>query len=88
MIQQILGIVGIEIAMEKVFSVAGICTNFQHFRLGIENLENYSNDAHVEGLVSMKQFMDMEEAVMEENEGLIDQVGHLNIKENDNRLFF
>jgi hypothetical protein len=36
----------------------------------------------------MKQFMDMEEALMEENESLIDQVGLLNIEENDNRLIF
>jgi hypothetical protein len=50
--------------------------------LGIENLEmlisiykTWSNDARVEGLASMKQFMDMEKAFMEENESLIDQVG-------------
>jgi hypothetical protein len=36
----------------------------------------------------MKQFMDMEEAFMEENESLIDQVGLLNIEENDSRLIF
>jgi hypothetical protein len=40
--------------------------------LGINNLEmliniykNWSDDACVEGLASMKQFMDMEEALME-----------------------
>jgi hypothetical protein len=61
--------------------------------LGIKNLEinisiykNWQNDAHVEGLTSMKQFMDMEEALMEENEGFFDQVGLLDIEENDNRL--
>jgi hypothetical protein len=32
--------------------------------------------------------MDMEEALMEENEGLIDQVELLDIKENDNRFIF
>jgi hypothetical protein len=36
----------------------------------------------------MKQFMDMDEALMEENEGLIDQVELLDIKENDSRLIF
>jgi hypothetical protein len=36
----------------------------------------------------MKQFMDMEEAFMEENESLIDQVGLLDIEENDIRLIF
>jgi len=61
--------------------------------LGIKNLEmlisiykNWPDDAHVEDLASMKQFMDMDKALMEENEGLIDQVGHLDIKENGNRL--
>jgi hypothetical protein len=36
----------------------------------------------------MKQFMDMEEALMEENEGLIDQVELWDIKENNSRLIF
>jgi hypothetical protein len=36
--------------------------------------------------MSMKQFMDMEEALMEENESFFDQVGLLDIKENGNRL--
>jgi hypothetical protein len=61
--------------------------------LGIENIEilisiykTWSNDARVEGSTSMKQFMDMEEAFMEENESLIDQVGLLDIEENGNRL--
>jgi len=68
--------------MEKFFSVASICTNLHYFQLGIETLEmlintykNWPDDACVEGLASMKQFMDMEEALMEENESLIDQVG-------------
>ncbi len=73
--------------------MVGICTNLQHFRLGIENLEmltniykTWSNDACVEGLTSMKQFMDMEKAFMEENESLIDQVGLLDIEKNGNEL--
>ncbi len=86
-------IVGSQIEVEKVFSVASICTNLWCFWLGIKNLEmlisiykNWPDDAHVEDLASMKQFMDMDKALMEENEGLIDQVGHLDIKENGNRL--
>jgi hypothetical protein len=85
--------VGSHIEVERVFIVAGICTNLQHSRLGINNIEmliniykNWSNDVRVEGLASMKQFMDMEEAFMEENESLIDQLGLLNIEENGNRL--
>jgi len=34
----------------------------------------------------MKQFINMEEAFMEEKKGLIDQVGLMGIEENDNRL--
>ncbi len=34
----------------------------------------------------MEQFMDMEEALMEQNEGLIDQVGLLDIRENGTKL--
>ncbi len=34
----------------------------------------------------MKQFINMEETVMEENKGLIDQAGLLGIEENGNRL--
>jgi len=47
--------------------------------------KNWPNDAHVEGLASMEQFMDMK-ALIKQNEGLIDQVGLLDIEENDNRL--
>ncbi len=86
-------IVGSQIEVEKVFSVASICTNLQCFQLGIEKFEmpiniykNWLNDVHIKGLVSMKQFMNMEEALMEENKGLIDQLGFLDIKENGNKL--
>lgn len=81
------------IEVERVFNAVGICTSHRCYQLGIENIEmlisiykTWSNDARVEGLVSMKQLMDMEEAFMEENENLIDQVGLLDIKENGNRL--
>ncbi len=73
--------------------MSNICTNLQHSQLSIENLEmliniykNWLNDVHIEGLVSMKQFINMEETVMEENKGLIDQAGLLGIEENGNRL--
>jgi len=41
--QQILGIVGSQIEAKRVFSIAGICTNLQHFWLGIENLDMLIN---------------------------------------------
>jgi hypothetical protein len=34
----------------------------------------------------MKQFLEMKKALMEENDGIIDQVGFLDIEENGNRL--
>ncbi len=37
--RQILDIVGSQIEAERVFSIAGICTNLRHSRLGIDNLE-------------------------------------------------
>jgi hypothetical protein len=50
--------------------------------LDIENLEiliniykNWPDDACVGALASMGQFMQMEEALMEENEDLIEKVG-------------
>ncbi len=46
--------------------------------------KDWPNDVRVESLTSMGQFMDMEEALMEENEDLIDKVGLLEIKEIDN----
>jgi hypothetical protein len=48
--------------------------------------KTWSIDDCVEGLASMKQFMNMEEPFMEENDSLIDQVGLLDIEENGNRL--
>jgi hypothetical protein len=90
---QILRIVGSHIEIKRIFNVACICTNLRHFWSGIENFETliniyktWPNDAHVEGLASMKQFKDMEEAFMEENESWIDQVEFFDIKENGNRL--
>jgi len=37
-------------------------------------------------MASMKQFMYMEEAFMEENENVIEQIGLLELEESDNRL--
>lgn len=61
--------------------------------MGIENLEmlinickGWPDDVHVESLTSIGQFMDMEKALIEENEVLIDKVGVLEIKEIDDRF--
>jgi hypothetical protein len=35
-------------------------------------------------MTSMKQFMDMEEALMEENEDVIEQIGLLEMEESNN----
>jgi hypothetical protein len=61
-----------------------IYTNLQHSQLGIEDLEmlisiyeNWPNDAHE----SMKQFMEMKNDIMEENEELIDKTELLKLGE-------
>jgi hypothetical protein len=73
-VQQILGIVGFQIDVKRVFNIASICTNVQRFRLGIDNLEmlvnickNWPNDACVGGFPSMEKFMEMEEILMDLN---------------------
>ncbi len=85
-----MGIVGSHIEMKSFLNIESIFTNHRCFELGIENLEmlitiykDWSDENHVESLTSMGQFMDMEEALMEENEDLIDKVGLLEIKEID-----
>jgi hypothetical protein len=52
--QQILGIVGSQIEIERIFSLVGILTNLRRCRLQLENLEklffvskNWPNDARV-----------------------------------------
>jgi len=79
--------------MKSFFNIEGIFTNHRCFELGIENFEmlitiykDWPNENHVESLTSMGQFMDMEEALMEENEDFIDKVGLLEIKEIDDRF--
>jgi hypothetical protein len=37
-------------------------------------------------MTSMKQFMDMEEALMEENEDVIEQIGLLKLEESNKRF--
>jgi hypothetical protein len=37
-------------------------------------------------MASMKQFMDMEEALLEENEDVIKQIGLLELEESNNRF--
>jgi hypothetical protein len=78
---------------KSFFNIEGIFTNLRCFQLGIENIEMFINiykdsqdDIHVESLTSIGQFMDMEEAFMEENEDLIDKVGLLEIKAIDDRF--
>ncbi len=82
-----------QIEAERIFSIASICTNLQHSWLGIENLEmlisiykNWPNDACVEDMASMKQFIDMEEALMKENEDVIEQIGLLELEESNSRF--
>jgi hypothetical protein len=48
--------------------------------------KNWLDDAWVGSLASMVQFMEMEEAVMKENEELIDKLGLLKLDENSNRV--
>jgi hypothetical protein len=48
--------------------------------------KNWLDDAWVGSLASMVQFMEMEEAVMKENEELTDKLGLLKLDENSNRV--
>ncbi len=48
--------------------------------------KNWPNDVHVEDMTSMKQFMDMKEALMKEIEGVIEQIGLLELEESNNRF--
>jgi hypothetical protein len=61
----------------EVLNITNICTNLQHSQLAIENLEMFISiyksgldDAHE----SMKQFMEMKNDMMEENEELINKL--------------
>lgn len=45
------------------------------------------NDVHVNTLESMKQFMEMKETLMDENEDVIYKIELLELEENGNRLY-
>ncbi len=52
----------------------------------INTYKNWLNDVWVGGFALMGQFMEMEEALMEKNEELIDKLELLELDENGNRL--
>jgi hypothetical protein len=87
-----LGIVGSQIEAERVFSIVGICTNLQHSRLGIDNLEMlisillWPNDARVGGSPSLEKFIKMEEILMDENEDVIASFKLLELDETNTRV--
>ncbi len=56
------------------------------FEMLISIYKNWPNDVHVEDMTSMKQFMDMKEALMKEIEGVIEQIGLLELEESNNRF--
>ncbi len=87
------GLWALKLKWREFLAFQVFATNLQYSRLGIKNLEmlisiyrNQPNDAHVEDMASMKQFMYMEEALMEENENVIEQIGLLELEESNNRL--
>jgi hypothetical protein len=91
--RQILGIVGLNIEVERVFSIAGICMNLHCFGLGTENLEmfisiykNWPENVRVGGSLSMQKFMEMEETLMDENEEVIASLGLLKVDEGQNKV--
>ncbi len=49
--------------------------------------KNCLNDVHVSTLEFMKQFMEMKEVIMDENENVIDKIELLELEENGNRLY-
>lgn len=52
----------------------------------IKICKNWPDDVQVGRLASMKQFIKMKEASMEENENVITKFGVLELKESSNRL--
>ncbi len=80
----ILRIEDFQIMANEVLNITNICTNLQHSQWGSENLEmlisiykNWPDDAHE----FMKQFMEMKNDMMEENEKLIDKTELLELEE-------
>jgi hypothetical protein len=49
--------------------------------------KNWSNDACVGMLGSMKQFMKMKKTLMDKNEDVIEKIGLLEHEESDNKLY-
>ncbi len=49
--------------------------------------KNWLNDVHVNTLESMKQFIEMKESSMDENEDVIDKIGFFELEENGNKLY-
>jgi hypothetical protein len=73
----------------RVFSFVDIYTNLWHSWLCIDNIEmliniykNYLDDAHVGNLGSMKQFMEIEKALLDENKNVIKKIGLLELEDN------
>ncbi len=92
-LNKILGIVGFQIEVERVFNIASICTNVQRFRLGIDNLEmlvniykNWPDDACVGGFPFMEKFMEMKEILMDENEDVIASLRFLELDETNTTI--
>ncbi len=82
-----------QIEAERLVNIAGICTNLHHSRLGMENLEmiisiykNLHEDAKVGGFLSMQKFMEMEEALMDNNEEVIASLCLLEVDEGQNKV--
>jgi hypothetical protein len=85
--QQVLGILGFQIEMEKVFNIASVIISLHRSILGNEichvvmTTKNWPNDVHVEfefGKDSISNFnMVHEEALFEHNEILIQEEGFL-----------
>jgi hypothetical protein len=56
----VLGIVGFQIEVERIFNIVNICTNLRHFQSGMDNFEiliiiyqNWHSGAHVGSSPSM-----------------------------------
>lgn len=49
--------------------------------------KNWSNNARVDRLGSMWQFMKMKKTLMDKNEDVIEKLGLLELEENDNKLY-
>jgi hypothetical protein len=48
--------------------------------------KNWPKDSKVEGSLSMQKFMEMEEILMDDNEGIIASLGLLEVDEGQNKV--